>query len=113
MRVARRDQVFSYPNMLISFCMQMVEEGIGIMHDLGALSCLRSPPGAPFGTFDPAVWEAFGAWLIRAQVLRSLRAEAEAGHHRRGGGSDTETIVMALCRDGGGLWTNKFRTPQD
>ena len=80
--------------------MKMVEEGIKVMTDLGALRCLQSLPGASFGAFDPAVWEAFGEWLIRAKIYPSPK----------GDDGDVEAL-MAICRDGSRLWTNRFRTP--
>ena len=108
---------------------QMVEEGVRVLQDLGALECL--PPSAPFGAFDPDVWNDFALWLVGA----GLMAPAGVTTGVTGGtctlpssgslaGSSTgirqaeamrvqsevrEQRVQRLCLEGGGIWTNRYR----
>lgn len=86
----------------------MVEEGIRAMLDLGSLDCLS--PSAPFGTFDANTWAGFGEWLIKAEVLSLAAGSSDAvmrsSELPKGSSS---TPLTALCSEGGGVWTNRFR----
>ena len=69
----------------------MVEEGIKVLIDLGALD--RIAPSSPFGAFDPKVWGEFGRWLITAGLLGTVE-----GTRQQQQGSD---ITQGMLSDGG------------